>query len=559
MRYPLFPLLLGILLPAQSIFAQDKALPPGEAPKHMTVPDGFRVTLFAGEPDVVQPIAFTIDDRGRLWVAECYSYPHWHNDGKEGKDRILIFEDRDGDGHFDSCKVFYDKSANLSGIQVGFGGVWLCATPNLLFIPDRMATMARRSAARSCWTAGTCCRQSTTSSTVSPGARTAGCTAATAFNPTRKSASPAPRSRIACRSTAASGATTRHGSNSRSSPRGTTNPWGLDFDDYGEMFITNCVIRHLWHVVPGAHFQRMYGQDLNPYLYGLLESCADHLHWAGGPWPSSRGGQGKHRRGGGGHAHVGAMIYLGDNWPDPYRNGVFMCNLHGNRVNHDILERRGSGYVAHHGQDFLFANDPWFRGLSLQYGPDGGVFVTDWTDTGECHNHVTVDRSNGRIYKITYGDVTPVHEDLAKLSDAELVRRQLSKNDWHVRHARRILQERAAAGNLAPQTHDSLRKMVREDPDVTRKLRALWALHSTGGLDERLCCELLDSPQEFVRGWVVQLALEERHASKTLRHEVSSDGGERPGAARSLVPGLRLATAAAARAVADRPGADPTR
>ena len=93
------------------------------------------------------------------------------------------------------------------------------------------------------------------------------------------------------------------------------------------------------------------------------------------------------------------MVYLGDNWPDAYRNRVFMCNLHGNRVNHDMLERHGSGYVAHHGKDFLFANDPWFRGLSLQYGPDGGVFVTDWPDTGECHNYDRVEPS-GRIYKV---------------------------------------------------------------------------------------------------------------------------------------------------------------
>ena len=97
---------------------------------------------------------------------------------------------------------------------------------------------------------------------------------------------------------------------------GTTNPWGLDFDDLGEAFITNCVIPHLFHVVPGAHFQRMYGEDLAPYRYALLETCADHIHWAGGLWTDSREGKGKHGEAGGGHAHVGAMIYLGDNWPE---------------------------------------------------------------------------------------------------------------------------------------------------------------------------------------------------------------------------------------------------
>ena len=180
---------------------------------------------------------------------------------------------------------------------------------------------------------------------------------------------------------------------------GTTNPWGLDFDEHGEMFITNCVIDHLWHVVPGAHFERMYGQDLNPHVYGLMKSCADHIHWGGGAWTSSRGGKGEHSEAGGGHAHVGCMIYLGDNWPERYRNGVFMCNLHGSRINHDILERNGSSYVARHGKDFLLANDPWFRGIAIDYGPDGGVFVSDWTDTGECHNYKEVHASSGRHFQ----------------------------------------------------------------------------------------------------------------------------------------------------------------
>ena len=118
----------------------------------------------------------------------------------------------------------------------------------------------------------------------------------------------------------------------------------------------------------------MYGQDFNPYLYGLIESCADHIHWAGGNWTDSREGKGheKHSAAGGGHAHVGAMIYLGDNWPDSYRQRLLTFNLHGHRANLDRLERKGSGYIARHEPDFLLANDTWFRGLELKYGPDGG-------------------------------------------------------------------------------------------------------------------------------------------------------------------------------------------
>src|ERR1041384_5919403 len=82
-------------------------LSPEEAAQKMTLPPGFRATLFAGEPDVKQPIAFALDDRGRLWVAEAYTYPQRAPEG-EGKDRILIFEDTNGDGKFDKRTVFIE-------------------------------------------------------------------------------------------------------------------------------------------------------------------------------------------------------------------------------------------------------------------------------------------------------------------------------------------------------------------------------------------------------------------------------------------------------------------
>ena len=63
------------------------------------------------------------------------------------------------------------------------------------------------------------------------------------------------------------------------------------------------------------------------------------------------------------------MIYLGDNWPAEYRNNAFMLNIHGHRLNRDMLERHGSGYVAHHAPDFASRNDPWFRGLDCQVRP----------------------------------------------------------------------------------------------------------------------------------------------------------------------------------------------
>ncbi|HTO03625.1 MAG TPA: hypothetical protein VL069_07985, partial [Opitutus sp.] len=105
--------LLAITTTAALTHAQQDAFPvaagtgltPEAAAKAMTLPPGFKSTVFAGEPDVHQPITFTIDERGRLWVVENYSYPEW---SPYGRDRIVIFEDTDGDGHLNTRKVFHE-------------------------------------------------------------------------------------------------------------------------------------------------------------------------------------------------------------------------------------------------------------------------------------------------------------------------------------------------------------------------------------------------------------------------------------------------------------------
>ena len=112
--------------------------PPEKALKMLSVPKGFEATLFAAEPDVHQPIAATIDERGRLWVVECYTYSdRKDNFNMKLNDRVVIFDDVDHDGEFDKRTVFWDQGKKLTGIEVGLGGVWLTAAPQLLFIPDK--------------------------------------------------------------------------------------------------------------------------------------------------------------------------------------------------------------------------------------------------------------------------------------------------------------------------------------------------------------------------------------------------------------------------------------
>ena len=104
--------------------------------------------------------------------------------------------------------------------------------------------------------------------------------------------------------------------------------------------------------------------------------------------------------------------------------------------------------------------------------------------------------------------------DLSKKSNAELVELQLARNDWYVRHARRLLQERAAAGKDMADVHKSLRKMFADNPDETRKLRALWALHVTNGLNEEKLLTLLGHADEHVRSWSIRFLCEDRKPSE---------------------------------------------
>jgi putative heme-binding domain-containing protein len=273
------------------------------------------------------------------------------------------------------------------------------------------------------------------------------------------------------------------------------------------------VIPHLWHVIQGAHYQRQSGQHNNLYAYTEIKTIADHAHYDKAvKWSDARFGSGVSDVAGGGHAHAGTLIYLGDNFPPEYRGALFTHNILGNRINQDKLIPSGSGYIGSHSPDFMKANDGWFRGLRLEMGPDGSLFDSDWYDARACHQQHPQDRTNGRIYKISYGEPKRVNVDLAKQTSAELVQNQLHANEWFVRRSRLLLAERGPD----PAVHAALLKIVRDNPDVTRKLRALWALHVTRGLNGTLALELLKSSEAYVRAWTIQLMSEDKNPSPAL-------------------------------------------
>lgn len=385
-----------------------RPMPAHEAAAKFKVPPGFKTTLFASEPEVQNPIAMAWDDRSRLWIAENFTY----SDSKQRfdlsmRDRVLVFEDRDHDGKADDRKVFCDNVQMLTSVEVGLGGVWLMCPPQLLFVPDADGDAVPDGPARVVldgfdvaqdnyhnfanglrfgpdgWLYGRC-GHSCPGRIGIPGAsheqRVPLDGGIWRYHPKQKIVE------VLC--------------------HGTTNPWGHDWDQNGELFFINTVIGHLWHMVPGCHFKESFGESQNPRVYERMDMIADHYHFdRKGSWTDSRDGKANDL--GGGHAHIGAMIYLGKQWPQEYHGRLFTLNMHGRRTNVERLERTGTGYVGKHQPDVFLAEDTFFRGIDLSVGPDGNCYIIDWSDTGECHEHNGVHRRSGRIFRISYGNSSP--------------------------------------------------------------------------------------------------------------------------------------------------------
>ena len=527
-------------------------LEPLAAAENMSVPEGFRVQLAAGEPMVHQPIAMCFDHKGRLWVAEAHTYPQRAPDG-EGKDKILIFEDTDKDGVFDKSKVFIEGLNLVSGMEVGFGGVYVGAAPYLMFIPDKDGddkpdppiSLGRQKTQpvqfpKDVPPGATVLRDGfgwhDTHETLNafiwgPDGWLYGCHGVFTHSKVGKPGTPDAQ---------------RQGLNAgvwRYHPQrdvfevfahGTSNPWGVDFNDRGQAFITACVIPHLWHMVQGARYHRQGGQHFNQYTYDDIKTIADHAHYTGNIrdhawWGHEPGINLSVDEAGGGHAHCGAMIYLGDNWPQHYRNQIFFNNIHGNRVNCDILEREGSGYVGHHGRDLMKANDRWYRGINLRYGPDGSVYLIDWYDRNACHrtNPEIWDRTNGRIYRIVHGEASALDFDMQQMSELKLFAAHEHPNEWYVRMARKVLMQKGCSAETQELFWSMIVVPEGANRSVESRLRYLWTLHAVGGLSEDNVLTLLDDSEEYVRAWTVQLSLEDQqvsnHVLKKLQRLATED------------------------------------
>lgn len=484
----------------------------------MTVPEGFTVELVAAEPDLVNPVAMTIDEKGRFWVCESLEYPR-HEPGP-GRDRVKVLEDTNGDGKVDKTTIFADSLNIPSGIAIGHGGVWVANAPDILFLQDTDGD--GKADKREVVVTGFGrfdTHELPNSLTWGPDGWLYGLNGV--FNPA-KIEQDGKTHEFTCAVFRIHPVTRKF----ELFAEGTSNPWGIAFDPEGSLFVSACVIDHFWHLAETGYYRRQAGA-YPPHTW-VLESIVDHTHQMA--------------------AYCGLHYCDSDAFPPEWRNVFLMGNIHGNCINADVVERNGSTYFGKPRQDFLSANDVWFMTVEQMTGPDGSLYVLDWYDRYHCYQDASadprgVDRLHGRLYRVRYKDTPyiPVGFDLAKESDEQLIQRLGGGNDFLRATATRLLAERVRREQPLVK---SLWETVQRGSSDAAKTNALWALVSAGVLNDEMLNSLFESQETALRAWGVRAAGELDHVSSTVRDRVTS-------LASDASPDVRLQVAIAASKMKD--------
>jgi putative membrane-bound dehydrogenase-like protein len=465
--------------------------------------------LFAAEPMVVNPVAMTWDERGRLWVVELYEYPMGAPDGQQPRDRIKIIEDTDADGKADKVHVWADGLNLATGILLGNGGAYVGQAPDLLFLSDTNGDDRADHSEVLLTGFGLEDRHELLNSfTWGPDNHFYMTHGVFTFSRVQDPNNPATPS------VEMNAAVARYDIQTKRFEvfaDGTSNPWGVDFDAHGNAFVSACVIDHLWHMAPGGQYLRQGGVWANPYAYadmhsrqGGLPTIADHRHYMA--------------------AYAGVQVYLGNQYPEEYRGTIMMGNIHANAVHQDVLTPNGASFKASEKQDFVKANDGWFMPVSEQTGPDGCLWIMDWYDKYPCYQNANadpggVDREHGRIWRVVYTGAEkdkPVPSrpkigmNLATAPNEELVKLLSHPNSWQQRTARRLLVERKAI-DIAPTLNDLIHRGDRTDS----RLAGLWTLHGLGALTDSGLQKLAADPAPDIRKWTARLLGERKQQTPT--------------------------------------------
>ncbi len=478
--------------------APGASVEPAEAARRMTVPEGFQVEVVAAEPNLVNPVAMTFDERGRIWVTESLEYPRFT--AGPGRDRVKVLEDRDGDGTAEAFSIFAEGLNIPSGIAVGHGGVWVANSPDLLFFRDTDGdgkADSREVVVTGFGRADT--HELPNALTWGPDGWLYGWNGV--FNPS-KITYRGKTHEFTC-------AIFRIHPRTRDFEvfcEGTSNPWGIAWDNDGSAFSSACVIDHLWHLIETGYYHRQ-GGPYPPYTW-KLESIVAHRHEKA--------------------AYCGIHFFDSDAYPERYRERLFMGNIHGNAINVDRLERRGATYRGETEPDFLQANDAWFMPVAQKTGPDGSLYILDWYDRYHCYQDARrdpdgIDRLKGRLYRVRYRDTPRAPAfNLADESDERLIERLHSPNVFYRDLAQRILAERDR-----PATNARLEALALDTRSPRKaRMHALWARLGAREPGTDFLLGLMGQADPGFRAWGVRASGNVGHVEPSVRDRVLALAGD---------------------------------
>jgi len=446
------------------------------------LPQGFKIELFASEPDIGKPINIAFDAQGRLWVSQSFEYPFPAEPGK-GSDRISVLEDTDGDGRADKF-IHYEDTLNIPiGLLPLANQTFAYSIPNLYSFQD---TDSDTQSDRSKVILGEFGHQDT-HGMVNNLTRGYDGWVYTCHGFTNTSTiAGADGDSISM----TSGNTFRFlpdGSRVEQTTFGQVNPFGLAFDEWGYLYSTDCHTSPIYQLIRGAdypHFgKKEVGIGFAPDTKPMGEEST---------------------------ALAGLVYYGATQFPEEYQQNFYIGDVVTCRIHRNSFRFEGSTPIAQAEEDLVKSDDPWFRPVDIKLGPDGALYVADFYNSVIGHyevplDHPKRDKIRGRIWRITYEEngnqPTP---DLTEATASELIAAFEHPNQIVRMSALDQLTDRIEASAIG-----SLDQLVEESTTSPQSyVLALWALHRLAELDESKMEEAATHPSPEVRTHALRIIRE---------------------------------------------------
>lgn len=455
------------------------------AEKSLTVPEGYKVELFASEkefPNLANPMQLSFDDKGRLWVAVMPTYPHYKPGDPFPNDKLLIYEDTDGDGRADKEIVFADKLHLPIGFEFAPEGVYVSQEPNLVLLRD---TDGDDRADSNTILLGGFDSHDTHHAISAFTADPSGAfvlsegvflhsSIETAYGPVR----------------GVDGGFYRFSPQRRQLERtaqlAIPNPWGVAFDKWGQDFFLH---------TSGPSLNWLLPVSVKPTYGSKTASTPDLVPEGQSVRPTS-----------------GLEVVSSRHFPDEVQGDLILCNAIGFRgIKQHQIEDAGTGYQTAFRHDLLSSSDGNFRPVDLEFAPDGSLYVIDWHNVLIGHMQHNArdplrDHVHGRIYRITYPSrplVVPAKVDGAGISEL-LANLKLPESRSRYR-SRRALRAFPTA-EVLPAVKTWVSELDRSDPEFEHhRLEALWVTWGMNQVDGDLLREVLQSPDFHARSAAVRM------------------------------------------------------